>query len=69
MKFVVYAENGPAQLVDADNYASAVAMVPGGQSARPAQYIDKVRFGIINHDEIEEPEKAPEPDTPPYDDV
>lgn len=69
MKWVVSKESGGAELIDAENYVAAVASVPGGQSARLAQYIDKVRFGLIKEETSEEPEKVPEKDTPPYDDV
>ena len=66
MYWVVSVEKGGAsQIVEASNYAEAIANTPGGQSARIAQYMDKVRFGLID----EEVPETPEPDTPPYDDV
>jgi hypothetical protein len=55
-------EKGSGTIVEAENYAQAVNSVPGGQSARIAQYIDKRRFDLLE----EETEKQ---DTPPYDDV
>jgi hypothetical protein len=62
MKWVVMTEKGSGTIVEAENYAQAVNSVPGGQSARIAQYIDKRRFDLLE----EETEKQ---DTPPYDDV
>lgn len=68
MKFVVYKEGGSSEIVEATSMENAIA-VSGGQSARLAQYIDKVRFGLLDeavNDILIEEEK---PDTPPYDDV
>jgi hypothetical protein len=60
MKYVVTVEKGKSEIVEANSIPEAVTSVPGGQSARIAQYIDKKRFGLIEEEK---------PDTPPYDDV
>lgn len=57
MKFIVSKEDKSVELVDAADIENAIANVPGGVSARLAQYIDKRRFGLIDKEKKESSDK------------